>query len=111
MYKIAGSRPVDLCGLTIRTSKSPKADGKVTHDSSTSGIEIGADWAASTALRASASETPLSGGPLAIASVNSLADCSRLKLVIGGPLPEIASHSPVKRNSACQGSSIWTICQ
>ena len=62
MYTITGNRPVAPCGLTIRTSKSPKADDKVTHDSSTSGIDIGADWAASTALRASASETPLSGG-------------------------------------------------
>jgi len=111
MYKITGNRPVDPCGLTIRTSKSPKADDKVTHDSSTSGIDIGADWAASTALRASASETPLSGGPLAIDSINSLADCSRLKLVIGRPLLDVASYSPVKRNSACQGPSIWTICQ
>jgi hypothetical protein len=74
-------------------------------------VLFGADWAASTALRASASVTPLSGGPLAIASVSSLADCSRLKLVIGGSLPEIASYSPVKRNSACQASSVWTICQ
>jgi hypothetical protein len=102
---------VDPCGLTIRISKSPKADDKVTHDSSTWGIESGADWAASTALRASASETLLSGGPLAIDSVNSLAVCSRLKLVIGRPLPEVASYSPVKRNSACQGWSFWTICQ
>jgi hypothetical protein len=54
----------------IRTPKSPKADDTVTHDSSMSGIEIGADWAVSTALRASTTETPLSGGPLAIASVN-----------------------------------------
>jgi hypothetical protein len=84
-YKITGNRSLDPCGLTIRTPKSPKAACTVTHDSSTSGIEIGADWAASTAPRASASEPLLSGGPLAIASVNSLADCSRLKLVIGRP--------------------------
>jgi hypothetical protein len=111
MYKIAGNSPVDPGGLTIRTSKAPKADDKVTHASSTSGIESGADWAASTALRASASETLLSGGPLAIDSVNSLADCSRLKLVISRTLLEVAPYSPVKRNSACQGSSIWTTCQ
>ena len=102
---------MDPSGLTIRTSKSPKGDDTAAHDSSTSGIDIGADWATSTALRASASETPLSGGPLAIASVNSLADCSRLKLVIGRPLLDVASYSPVKRNSGCQGSSIWTISQ
>jgi hypothetical protein len=59
MYKIAGNRPMDPCGLTIRSLKSPRADDKVTHDSSTSGIEIGADWAVSTAWRASASETLL----------------------------------------------------
>jgi hypothetical protein len=73
-YKIAGNRPVDPCGLTIRTWKSPKADDTVTHDSSTSGIDSGADWAASAALRASASEAPLSGGAWAIDSVSSLAD-------------------------------------
>jgi hypothetical protein len=57
----------------------------VTHDSSMSGIKIGADWAAWTDLRASASETPLSGGPLAIASVNSLADCSSASSSSVGP--------------------------
>jgi hypothetical protein len=110
-YTITGNGPADPGGRTIRTSKSPKADDKVTRDSSMSGIGIGADWAASTALWASASVTPLSGGPLAITSVSSLADGSRLKFLICGPLPEIASYSPVKRNSACQGSSVWTICQ
>jgi|HubBroStandDraft_6_1064221.scaffolds.fasta_scaffold279052_3 hypothetical protein len=70
-------------------------------------------------LRAAAEAAELAQAVIGLVSIDGcrladsdpLADCSRLKLVIGRPLLEVASYSPVKRNSACQGSSIWTICQ